>query len=328
MRLILIFLFILIVGCAKNSVEEEASAIDQALTLLSDEECDEAIDILEDIGRRTDNAVYLQVLASAYACRASFNEVEFLATDIEAIDTDAADFMKSLSILSLPYESAANSAQFQDLNEALDILLNVDASQPSQTAREAKYGPRKAGDMGIQALFLSIVQLGKFLNFYGNVNATGAKGLGGANTDEQGADQSECFLQYTDATAIAYIDALPATNACDNFSGGDDGHPNMSFAVANLEATKTKMCQGLMLLTNIIDILSNITIPQNTATDNLDEIATLASSFKSTITSADPDLAVLLNTTSQSTCETLLDTPAEFANMQLIYAMLFESGLP
>ncbi len=328
MRLILIFLFIVLVGCAKNPAEEEASAIDQALTLLSNDECDEAIDILEDIGRRTDNAVYLQVLASAYACRASFNEVEFLTTDIEAIDTDATDFMKSLSILSLSYESEANSDQYQDLNEALGILLSVDSNQPSQVAREAKYGPRKAGDMGIQALFLSIVQLGKFLNFYGNVNTTGAKGSGGANNDEQGADQSECFLPYTDPVAITYVDSLPATNACDNFSGGDNGHPNMSFAVANLEATKTKMCQGLMLVTNIIDILSNITIPDNTSTDNLDEIATLSASFKSTLTTADPDLAILLDTTSQSVCETLLDTPAEFANMQLIYAMLFETGLP
>lgn len=318
----------MLVACAKNPAEEEASAIDQALTLLSKEECDEAIDILEDIGRRTDNAVYLQVLASAYACRADFNEIEFLATDIEAINTTSTDFMKSLSILSLSYESTANSDQFQDIDEALDILLNVDSNQPSQVAREAKYGPRKAGDMGIQALFLSMVQLGKFLNFYGNVNTSGAKGLGGASVDEQGADQSECFLPYTDPVAITYVDSLPATNACDNFSGGDNGHPNMSFAAANLETTKTRMCQGLMLVTNIIDILSNITIPQNDATDNLDEIATLSASFKSTITTADPDLAVLLDTTSQSACETLLDTPTEFANMQLIYAMLFETGLP
>jgi hypothetical protein len=327
-RLLLIFILFMLASCAKNSAEEEFSAIDQALTLLSQDECDKAIDIMEDIGRRRNNPVYLQVLASAYACRASFNEIAFLADDLQAVDTDAANFMKSLSILSLSYESTANSAQFQDLNEALDILLNVDGNQPSQAAREAKYGPRKAGDMGIQALFLSIVQLGKFLNFYGNVNSVGAKGLGGANTDEQGADQSECFLPYTDATAIAYINALPATNACDDFSGGDNGHPEMSFAAANLETTKTRMCQGLMLVTNIIDILSNITIPQNETTDNLDEIATLSANFKTTITSADPDLAVLLDTTSQSACEALLDTPAEFSNMQMIYAMLFESGLP
>jgi hypothetical protein len=327
-RLIFLLLILaLFTACAKNAQEEEYTAIDQALTLLSEDECEKAIDLLEEVGRNRKNPVYLQVLASAYACRASFNEIEFLSTDIEAIDTDAADFMKSLSILSLSNESEADSQSMQDIDEALDILLTSADGQPSQTAREAKFGPRKAGDMGIQALFLSIVQLGKFLNFYGNVNASGAKGLGGANADEQGPNQSECFLPYTYPAAIAYTNTLPGTNACDDYPT-DNAHPNMSFAGANLETTKARMCQGLMLITNIIDILSNITIPNNPATDNLDEIATLAQNFKTTLTTADPQLATLLSTTSQSTCETLMDDATEFDNMQLIYAMLYETGLP
>lgn len=326
MRLSLIlFLLFFFVSCAKTPAEEVDEAIDLAMDYIDADKCDEAIDVLEDVGRDQTNADYLQVLASAYACRAGYNEITFITDDIPLIDSDAADLMKSLTQLSLSDESEADSDEYDDLKEALDILLNVDSNQPSQTAREATYGTRKAGDMGVQALFLSMVQLGKFLHFYGNVSAMGVKGGGTASVDEQTANPSECFVTYTYAPAKTFLTAAAGT--CNNMAS-DNGHPNLSFAVADLTATKRRMCEGLMLITNILDILENMTLPADSSYGQLSTVSTTVSTFKSAVITADPNLETLIETTSQSECETLVADSTEFDNLQYIYAILFEGGLP
>lgn len=327
MRLLLILsLLILFASCAKKPSQEVDEAIDIALTYLSSSKCSAAIDVLEDAGRDAENPIYLQVLASAYACRAGFNEIVFLSSEMTKIDSSAAGLMKSLTTFTLAADTEADSASYVDLREALDILLYVDSAQPSQVAREAKFGPRKAGDMGMQALFLAFTQLGKFLDFYGNVNALGVKGGGAANTDEQGATPSTCFIEYTEAQAIAFLGA-GGGGVCNNMAT-DDGHPDLSLAAPDLATTKRRMCEGLLVVTNIIDILENITLPTSSTFASFATVATTVSTVKTDIVTNFPQLATLLDTTSQADCETLLDTPAELDNLQHLYALLFEAGLP
>jgi hypothetical protein len=324
--LILSFL-ILFSSCAKKPAEEVDEAIDLALTYLSDGKCNQAIDVLEDVGRDLTNPIYLQVLASAYACRAGFDERTFLATDIPKIDSDAADLMKSLTTMTLSPETVADSDDYMDLLESVNILLYVDANQPSQAAREAKYGPRKAGDMGVQTLFLSMTLLGRFIHFYGNVDAAGAKGAGAASTDEQGATPSTCFVEYTEAQALAFIGG-GGGSVCNNM-GTDDGHPDMLFApAATLVITKRRMCEGLMLVTNIVDILNNLTLPSDSSMGQLTNVTATVNTAIDAIITARPALEPLITTTSQAECETLVAAAGEFNNLQLIYAMLFDGGLP
>lgn len=328
MRLLLIlFSLILFASCAKKPADEVDEAIDIALTYLSSNKCAAAIDVLEDVGRDAENPIYLQVLASAYACKAGFSEVVFLSSEFSKIQTGAATFMKSLTTITYSSETEADSAEYLALREGLDILLNVDSAQPSQVARELKYGTRKAGDMGVQALLLSLTQLGKFLDFYGNVDSLGNKGAGAASVDEQTATPSTCFVEYTGADAIAFL-GLGGGGVCNDL-GVDDGHPNMLFAPAgDLVITKRRMCEGLMLVTNIIDILDNLTLPAGSDLANLNSVTTSINTIKTGIIAADPALETLITTTSQTTCETLVAGAAEFDNLQYIYALLFEVGLP
>ncbi len=323
--LILSLLFLLY-SCAKSPADEVEEAIDLSLTYLSNDECNKAIDVLEGVGRQPDHPVYLQVLASAYSCRAGYSEITFLSSELSKIETDATDLMKSLTLIVYADESEADSEEYEDVREALDILLYNTDGQPSQIARETKFGPRKAGDIGVQALLLSLTQLGKFLDFYGNVDAFGVKGAGAASTDEQGATQSKCFVEYTDGRALAFLGGAAGT--CNNMAL-DDGHPNMLFApAATLIVTKRRMCEGLMLVTNIIDILDNLTLPAGSDLGNLNAVSASVNTFKTTITAADPTLGTLINTTSQTVCETLVAGASEFDNIQYIYALLFEAGLP
>lgn len=315
-------LFFLFISCAKSPVEAENEAIDIAHDYMSAMECEKAIDILEDVGRNYDNAYYVEALGAAYSCKADFQEIPFVENDLVNMDTDAADLFKSLAVFPLAkVERAALSTEYVAMREALSVLLKTD----KQTVRNNKFGPRKAGDLGVQALLLALNQLGKFLNFYGNVDATGEKGLGAANTDEQGATASTCFIEYTEASALAFL-AGGGGGIC-NDMGTDDGHPNLSLIPASLTATKARMCEGLMLVTNIIDIIDNISLPDDPSFSSLDDLGSTVTSYKNTISAVNPALSTLLNTTSQASCESLVANATEFDNLQLIFAMMFEGGL-
>lgn len=316
-------------GCAKTPKQEMEQAIDIAQTYLSEDKCQEAIDVLEDVGRDLDNADYVQVLASSYACRAGFNEIRFLDVDIAQLNTTVAGFLNSLTLFSTSPETQADSNSYLDLRTAINLLLYQEATtSPSQATRNTFFGTRKAGDVGSFALYLSLAQLGKFLHFYGNVNAAGAKGLGAANTDEQGATASTCFVDYEAGTsAETYINLGSAPGGiCDN-TAVDIGHPDLSFAVGSLTTTKRRMCEGLMLITNTIDILNNIDLSGNTSLGSLSSTIALVNQFESTIVAADPTLQTLMDTTSQSTCESIVAVQADFERLQYIYALLFETGL-
>lgn len=326
---LLFFALTLLYSCAKSKPQEVAEAIDVAQTYLSERKCQAAIDILENQGNQNSNPDFVQVLASAYACKSNYDEINFIGTDIPNINAAGASFLQSLSILSKSYESQADSSNYTGLLQAINLILNSDGgAQPSQAARNAKYGTRKAGDLGLQALYMSIVQLGKFLNFYGNVDAAGNKGAGAPNVDEQGATASSCFITYSYATAIAYLQGPGAPGgACDDLNT-DIGHPNLSLAGGSLTTTKRRMCEGLVLITNIIDILNNVTLSSNTSLGQLSSVTATANSFKSTAIAVDPTLQTLLDTTSQATCESIVSVNAEFDRLQFIYALLFETGLP
>ena len=322
LRLFFIICFILTLSsCAKTPSEEAGTAVDLALTYLTDEKCDRAIDVLEAAGRTNSNPVYLQVLASAYACRAGYNEVNFLLNDVTKISGSA--LLTSLATLSLSPEHHADSDSYVDLRTALNVLLNSTTGQPSQAARNAKFGLRKAGDLGLQTLFLTLTQLGKFLHFYGNVDALGAKGKGLPNVDEQTSTESRCFIDYTNVQAEAFITLL--AGYCTNAT---PGHPDLALTPSELTTTKKRMCEGLVLVTNTMDILSNLVLPANASLANINGVSASVTSLKSTAIALNPAIGTLLNTTSQADCESLVSSSTEFDNLQLIYAVLFEKGLP
>jgi len=303
-----IFILALLVSCAKKPDEKTEDAIDVALTMLSENKCEKAITLLEENGRDTSNAVYLQVLASAYACRADYDTISFISDDIPTITAAGSSIMTAFAGLTLSQETTTDSTAYLGLQTAINLLQDSDgASSPSQANRLSYYGPRKAGDMGLSILLYSIVELGKFLNHYGNANSSGAKGLGaGTNT---------CFMNYTYATAQAAVAAYPVANNCNS---NTSGHPDM---------TNAKACEGLVLFTNILDVLNNLDLSGSSDFSSLSSVTTAANTLKDAAIAADSNLSSLLNTTSQSACETLLASSTQVNYMQLIYALLFEAGL-
>lgn len=310
--LLILFIILVLASCAKKPEEKTMEAIDVALTYLSSRECDEAIDVLRD-AEDLANPIYLQVLASAYACKADYDEVVFISDDLEGLDTtSSATIMKSIASMTLSPETTVDSDEYVAIRTGINLILDS-TTTVTHTARVTKFGTRKAGDLSTQALMLNIVNLGKFLNYYGNVNAAGGKGLG-ANTNS-------CFINYTDARAQTVV-ASAVTGAC---TVNNDGHPELSFVAADLPDTKRRLCEGLMLLTNILDILDTLDFSSSSELGNLEEISSKVSTFKAVAVAA--GLGTLINMTSQSACVTAMDTASNLDDMEYMYSLLFETGL-
>lgn len=300
---ILPLLLLLLVSCAQKPEEKITEAIDVAQTLLSQEKCQEAIDLLEEVKRHPDDPIYLQVLASAYACRADFRAIDFIANEIPLINSAA--LMKSLSVLTLSTQTVADDEAYTDLKEAISILTLTD----KQSARNTKFGPRKAGDMGVQLLLLSVTQLGKYLHFFGNVNGTGVKG-GGSNSNS-------CFINYIDASAVTFVTTGGQTGAC---TSAVDGHPDMTGS-----DLIRRLCEGSTLIANIIDVLDHVDLSGSSELDDLENINTAIAAYRTQATTF--SVSHLLDLTSQSQCEALLTNATEMNNMQKFFAGIFEKGL-
>ena len=314
-KLLVIFILSLYAGCAQNSAEKTASSIDLALTYLSDDKCSQAIDVLEDAGYQSGNAIYLQVLASAYSCKAGLNEVAFLTTDLAVLNTTSIEtILTSLVTMSLSDESTVDSDEYSAIKAGINILVGSTSGAPSHTARVDKFGPRKAGDMGVQALILNLINLGKFLNLYGNVDASGVKGAGANSPD------NSCLMNYTDTRAVTLITSpAGAGGSCTVVNGG---HPSLDRSTSD---GKRLLCEGLVLLTNIFDILDELDLSASSELNVLEAMSTQIETIRTTATVA--GLGALITQTSQSECETSMNTSTNLDDMEYFYSLIYESGL-
>ncbi len=312
MRTILTIVSLLLaLSCAKNSTEATLEAIDLALTHLSNEDCDKALDLLREVGPQNGNPVYLQVLASAYACEADYDEVRFIADDLSSISVSSGqDIFKSLSTLRLSDESAADSASYVSLRTALNTINGSTSGAPSHAKRVRKFGPRKAGDLSLQVLLLSLVNLGKFLNYYGNTDSSGAKG---------GLTGNNCFIDYNDGRAQIFVSTGVSTGACLSTT---DGHPDLDQSTAT---GKRRLCEGLVLLTNTFDVLESLDLSGSSTLSKLEDIATEIYDLKAAAISQ--GLGTLINMTSQSECEAHVATAPNLSDLEYLYALVFDAGL-
>ncbi|MBY0517662.1 MAG: hypothetical protein K2P81_12170 [Bacteriovoracaceae bacterium] len=305
---------LILVSCSASKDEKVVDAIDSALYHLSQgtPDCQKAIDALEDVGRQNSNPRYIQTLASAYACRGGFSELQFFH---EISSVDSSNFLKSIATLTTSSQGSADSDEFTDLQTAIDLIL-YSGSRTTPSADETKnvFGNRHGTNLNLQALYMIIVQLGRYVSWYGNTDATGAKGAGG--------NGNTCFFDYS-PVPLALATSYGGANAC---TAGNTGSDSLDYVLATTAVAKTRLCYGAMLVNNLVDILANTTLSSNTS---IGDISTLYTDIQPYITSAsllDPGMPAFIATLSQSDCET--SVTASDSVVQLYFASIFEGGLP
>jgi hypothetical protein len=320
-RLLVLLSAITLGACSSGTKEKIEDGIDTALYYLSlpTPDCQKAIEELEKIGRQNTNPLYLRTLASAYACRGDYSELSLFA-DVSKISSNVASFFGSVTTLTMAPQTAPEPDAFLDVQSALDILLHAGGqATPSYTNLVTLFGERQANNLSMQTIFMLLTQLGRFNYYYGNVNATGQKGLG--------AGTNNCYYPYPGLIQTTIADSADTGGRCRS-TNSPVGHPQLNTATPGLTnaIVNRRLCYGVVIVNNLIDILTNIDFSANDALgaivdlkDTLDDVLSQAQSIP------DPDFQAFLEVRSQSACEAILNADNEVG--QYYFAAVFEGGL-
>lgn len=306
-----------LVACGKSKEQAVTDEVDKALNALSRStpDCQAAIDILEKLGRQNKDPRYLQTLASAYACRGGFDELTLFA-QVSNISSTFDQFLGSLVKISISSETQADSARFNDLQTAIDIILYAGGkSAPSAVQQESIFGQRQGSNMNLQALYMILIQLGRFSRWYGNTDGTGDKGAG--------LSGSTCFMDYPDATAGAVAVGHGGGNACVSTNAG---HPNVRYATVTAAVAQRRLCKGVMLVNNLLDILKNTTLSSNSSLGDISSIYADIKPYVDTAALLHPAMPAFIDNLAQSSCESTV--ASDDTVLQRYYGALFEGGLP
>ena len=329
MKFLLILLFIF--SCAKKDEELIDSAKQEAKYFLSSKNCGKARSVLTEVGTQSDDPVWISLHAATYACDAGYSELDTLFGG-NLGNLDASSIINSLAQFTSSNETEADSSDYTNLKRAINILLSSDGeSQPSAAKKLTKFGPDEGSDLNMQALYLLLVQIGKFFAYYGNVDANGDKG--------QGTNTNICLLTYTqtDLTTGAggggsgangfILDALAAQpNTC-NVS--NRGHPDLQSPV-EAATIKTRLCEGIIWYNNLLDILSNNNLSSNDSLGDLSSVGTAIEALMQAAATSESSynnesngqnaIATLKEITGQDECEAV-----HINKIEKFYAMVFET---
>lgn len=323
MPLLLCFSFIL--SCAKTNEEEVLSAIREARYHLNSGDCSRAQDVLDDVDPDSDDANFVAVMSSAIACDAGYTDTKAIK-NLTNVDTSSLAFLGSFAAFPTSNETAVDQTSYTKILEAIDYLVKADGgAAPSTSNRIQKFGKNKGNDLSMQLFLMSTVAMGKFFAFYGNTDSDGMKGAGSAGNG--------CIAHYvTDAQMNADIVAdNGGANLWASCDSGTDGHVDIEQSAIGDTDYKRRMCEGVILINNIFDVLLNIDISSNSTVGNLDDIRTAiddlyTSSFNLAASrpwgSGGTPIVNLKAVTSQSACEAFSQS-----DLEIFYLSTFEAFL-
>lgn len=321
LSIIITFLMTSFLSCSKSSDELRDDAIESASIYLTKHQCNEAIDVLESVGRRTKHARYMQTLASAYACKSGYSTPVFYGVNLSKIAATEEGLLGSLTTFTTSVITGPVHYTYTNLQKAIDILLYAgDVELPTTEAREVIFTVDEVTDMNIQALYMILTQLGKYIFYYGNADPTlGRKGTGSEANGNPNNLSNGCFYDYefVDQDIQTLVDAERAANnlgSCTTLATGNPALPELPDDV-----TVLRMCQGIILFNQLIDIVLNTELPQDAG--DLNELADI---FDSIISTLPGGLGNIVTEKSQSACEINYGVTPETDRLQLYYFAIFE----
>ena len=282
----IIFIFIcLFASCAKTEDAAIRSAIQEAKYYLNSSDCANAKDVLDDVDFQEDNASYISTYASAQACVAGYTELDTLFGG-NLSNISSTSLIASLAAFSSSIETLPDSSASTAIDQAITTLISYDeaaSGSPSTAARNTKFGIKQSGDLSMQTMYLLFVQIGKHFALYGNAEhsadpPTGAKG--------GGAFGNSCLFSYTTQDAVEVIDdfgglGTAPLGTCVAASGTEGS--DFLEAPETDEDIKRRLCQGIVYFTNLLDILSNLTLP---GSDSLGDVSNVGAALSTLMTAA------------------------------------------
>lgn len=341
-KLLLVIILFGILGCGKSPEQKVTDTISRANFLLTSRQCQEAINILEALGRQTSNPNYIVTLASAYACKAGYSSTTFFAKDISKVTSDNSTFGGAAAMTTS--DDTITPSFYEDtkvnaLLTAINILLYgggaiSSAEEPTYAKRLEIYG-NDGGDINSFALYLILTHIGKFYHYFGDASVDLADTANPA-TKAGGALAGTCMTSYNNAEAIiaaadvdTYLSAAN-TGSCDSVSGSviraeiNDGALNR----------RALLCQAIVGFNNLFELLPSV-LADASGTD-LSTISGVTASITAVKTKLANDftnggagasdqaaLSATLVVQNQKTCET--STTINLRSLEAYFLLLVES---
>jgi len=216
-------------------------------------------------------------------------------------------------------QTEAESDSFDDLQRAINILLySGSRTTPSALETKNKFGTRHGSNINLQAAYMILVQLGRYVRWYGNADATGAKG--------NGPSGNTCFFDYSASGAPSPLSVATSHGASNACTAGNSGSPDLDYGGVTSAVAQRRMCQGIMLVNNLLDILENTTLSSNDALGDIRELYDDVQPYLTAAALLDPGMPDLIDTLAQVDCETI--AASNDRTVQLYLASVFEGGLP
>lgn len=315
----LLLILTFISGCGQSAEQKTNSKLISAEIHLSKRECQQSINLLEGMGRQNKNARYLKLLASSYACRSGYSTTAFFGNDIALTATPSplggmTKYSTSLESFTAPL---SDDAKFEDLQTAIDILFYAGGlsttTEPTSIARAALFEANEASDINSQLAFMMFVQLGRFMKVYADADAAGAKGGGSAS--------NVCFSDYSTIDNNVEAILTAQTGAC---TVKNSPHAQLDSALVSVATRRARLCQGIVLLNGILDLLPSILV--SAGGGDLNDIATVTSDIdtaKDALETAYPAIGPVLTVLSQANCEASATITTQ--TIESYYATIFEA---
>lgn len=303
----------LLFSCAKTDEQQCIDGKTEAKFYLTKGQCSKAFKALKNVCD-SDDSELVALTASAYGCQANYSELDFLDLDVSSINS--ASLLSSLASLSTSNETQADSTEFVALQNGIQEILTSTSGNPSASQRSSDFGTANGTDLNFQALFMITVQLGKFFAYYGNADSGGVKG--------NGALGNTCIYSYTNADAINWINVTaPATGNCATASGSE-GSDDLEAPVTSAEIT-TRLCEGIVLFNNFMDILANVDLSDSIYGD----LSSVEAAVNGLYTIAEAaELGTYASSTISTTRSVRLQSDCEALSVEAIekyYSIFFES---
>jgi hypothetical protein len=318
---VFVVFFIFLSACGQNDAEKVDRAIESAQIHLTNKDCTQAEEALNEVGMQTRHAKYLQTLASAYACYSDYRTTVFYGSNLSKITSTLTTIFGSLTKFTTSPMSDPEDTSYIKLLQAINVLLYAGGiTRSSATNRSAIFSSSELNDIHIQLIYFILTILGKYMFYYGNANPTaGVKGTGASSNGNTNGLTNGCFYNYnpSDAATLAAINAIRLAGTVGSCTNLAIGHVKM-VALPNANTVK-RMCQGVVLFNNFLDIVGNTSIPSSgQALNNLNSLLRTACSSVSGIS----DLCQIKD---QTTCETDYNSIPQTDKLEIYFFYIYET---
>lgn len=253
-------LLFLLISCGVDPQGERDQAILTANIQLSSRNCNDAISALEAVPFSWEDPTFLKTLSLSYACKGKFDVLNLFTNDLPLFGSVNDSPLGGLSIFSTSTDMESHTdTDFLSMNTALDYLIYAGGiskdENPTHEKRKSFFESQDLQELEMLAFYEILVNLGRFLNYYGNVNSDGEKGAGSNH-------ENKCFLVYDNFPLesggnLRDFFGLGITGSCTKARAGNSGH---EFLYDQDEGTRSieRLCQGVVLFNNFFAIIPHV----------------------------------------------------------------------